>query len=71
MEKFLGHLREILDSENSFAMDTYLSDIEEWDSLSVISFAAMTDIQYGKKLKVTDIRKAEIVQDLFDLVAGE
>ena len=32
---------EVLDTEMDLTMDTSLSDIEEWDSLSVVSFLAV------------------------------
>lgn len=69
MEKFLKSLLEILDSEAEITLDTYLADIEEWDSLSVVSFAAMADIKYGKKLTATNIKKAQTVKDLFALIS--
>jgi len=71
MEKFLQDLIDMLDSETHITMNSYLSDIEEWDSLSVISFVAMADINYGKKLVATDIRKAQTVQNLYNFIAGE
>lgn len=69
MVKFLENLLDILDVEVVITLDTYLADIEEWDSLSIISFAAMADIQYGKKLTATNIKKAQTVNDLFALVS--
>ncbi|AIF53721.1 hypothetical protein [Pelosinus sp. UFO1] len=71
MDKFLEVLAEVLDTEAQFTMDTVLKTIEEWDSLSVVSFAAMADIEYGKKLVASDIKKAQTVKDLYNLVAVE
>ena len=71
MELFLQQLADILDIDvEQLSKDTYLSDIEEWDSLSVISFAAMADIKYGKKLTAPEIKKVQTVQELFVLVDG-
>lgn len=71
MEIFFKNFADILDiTEDQFSMDTFLTDLEEWDSLSVVSFAAMADIKYGKKLNASEIRKAQTVQDLFSLVGG-
>lgn len=71
VEKFLELLVEVLDTETEFTMDTVLETIEEWDSLSIVSFAAMADIEYGKKIVASDIKKAQIVKDLYNLVAVE
>lgn len=71
MEFFLQELIDMLDTEAEIRMESYLSDIEEWDSLSVISFVAMADIKYSKKLLAVDIRKAQTVQDLYDFVVAE
>jgi len=71
METFLEELIDMLDTEADITITSYLTDIEEWDSLSVISFVAMADINYGKKLHAADIRKAQTVQDLYDFVAAE
>ncbi|MBP2662118.1 MAG: acyl carrier protein familyprotein [Firmicutes bacterium] len=71
MELFLEQLAEILDIDvEQLSIETYLSDIEEWDSLSVISFAAMADIKYGKKLTAPEIKKAQTAEELFALVGG-
>lgn len=71
MELLLEQLAEILDIDvEQLSIDTYLSDIEEWDSLGVVSFAAMADIKYGKKLTAPEIKKAQTVQELVTLVGG-
>ena len=71
MEKFLEILVEVLDAEEVITMDSVLADIEEWDSLSVVSFAAMADVEYSKKLTAPEIRKAKTVRDLYHLIVGE
>ena len=43
-------------------------DIEEWDSLSLVSYIAMANSSYGKKINASEVRKAVTVQDLYDLV---
>jgi acyl carrier protein len=68
VDKFLSKMIEILDTEQLVQMDTELSAIEEWDSLSIISFLSMVDIEYGKKLVLSDIKLAKTIQDLFRLI---
>lgn len=68
MEKFIEKMVELLDTDHEITMDTYLKDIEEWDSLSVVSFAVMADIEYEKKLTALQVREAKKVSDLYVLV---
>ena len=46
---FLAKIVEILDSTEEVTFETTLSDIEEWDSITVISVAAFLD-SLGKKV---------------------
>ncbi|MCE5286403.1 MAG: hypothetical protein LLG02_11215 [Pelosinus sp.] len=71
MEKFLQGFTEMLDTVTDVTMDTCLDDLDEWDSLSIVSFAAMSDIEYGKKLVADDIRTAKTVHDLYNLIFVE
>lgn len=68
MDNFLEKLNEILEPETKFTMDTKLDEILEWDSLGLVSFAAMVDAEYGKTLVFEDLKRAETVRDLYLLV---
>lgn len=67
-ELFLEKMADILDAEDEISMDTQLDDIEEWDSLSVVSYVAMANTACGKKVNVKDVREAETIRDLYDLL---
>lgn len=67
-EKFLEKMIELLDSEMEINMNTELKDIEEWDSLSFVSFLAMANAAYGKKIAPADVRAAKTIGDLALLV---
>lgn len=72
METFFNNLADLLDMEAAeLTMESYLTDLEAWDSLSIVSFAAMADIKYKKQLKATEVKAAQTVADLFALVTGE
>ena len=43
-------------------------DAEDWDSLSVVSYIAMANTSCGKKVNVKDVREAETIQDLYNLL---
>ena len=71
MEKeFLDSLTELFDTKQAIEMDTRLEDIEEWDSLSFVSFAAMVNIKYDKELAVEDLEQAKTIYDLYMLVTN-
>ena len=69
MEKeFLEKMIDILDCEQEITMDSILADIEEWDSLSFVSFLAMADASYGKRVIPADVKSAKTIADLFKIV---
>lgn len=67
-EEFLNRMTDILDAEDDVTMDAVLADIGEWDSLSVVSYVAMANTSCGKKVNVKDVREAETIQDLYNLL---
>ena len=67
-ELFLEKMADILDAEDDVTMDDVLADIEEWDSLSVVSYVAMANTSCGKKVNVKDVRDAVTIQDLYNLL---
>ncbi|MBP3723131.1 MAG: hypothetical protein J6I62_07775 [Selenomonadaceae bacterium] len=58
---------EVLDTDSPIFLDMSLRDIEEWDSLSFVSFIAATRA-IGKNITRDMIFPAKTVGDLFDLV---
>ena len=69
-KEFLDVMDEILDTEESVSMDTVLEDLEEWDSLSIVSFLAMVDVEYGKTMRAAQFKDAQTIGDLYRLVMG-
>lgn len=68
MEQFLEKMTDILDCEQEVTMETVLADLEEWDSLSLVSFMAMANAAYGKKVIPADVKMAKTIGDLYELV---
>lgn len=68
MEQFLKKMADILDCEQEVTMETVLAELEEWDSLSLVSFMAMANAAYGKKVSPADVKMAKTIADLYDLV---
>lgn len=67
---FIEKMVDLMDTEAELTMDTNLLDIEEWDSLSFVSFIAFANVQAGKKLTPDMVRSATTVSDLYHLIEG-
>ena len=67
-EEFIEKLADILCTDAALDLDTELSDIEEWDSLGVVSFNGLVNIETGKKADIKRINAAKTVRDLFDII---
>lgn len=67
-EIFLERMADILDVEDEITLDTNLSELDEWDSLSIVSYVAMANAACGKKVDVKSVREAVTIQDLYDLL---
>lgn len=66
-EKKIELLAEILDLETGdIRPEMQLSELEEWDSIAILSFIAMMDEEFGKEMKGAEIKKFITVQDALD-----
>lgn len=68
---FMEKMADLLDCENEITMNSVLNDIEEWDSLSIVSFLAMANTYNKRKIEPAKIREAVTVRDLYDLMNTE
>lgn len=66
--EFIEKLKDLLDCEDEIEMETSLDDIEEWDSLGVISFLAEMDKYASSQIKADAVKSAETVEDLYALL---
>ena len=66
--EFLEKVKDILQYEydEELTDTTSLSDIEEWDSISIISIAALID-STGKKATVDELKNIKTVAELLNL----
>ena len=54
-----------------FTPSTVFKDLDEWSSLIALSIIAMVDEEYGATLKGDDIRSANTIEDLFNIVKSK
>lgn len=66
--EFIEKLKDLFDCEDEIAMETGLDDIEEWDSLGVITFLAEMGKHTSSQIKAEDVKQARTVEDLYGLL---
>lgn len=70
--EFLNTMKDdILDTDIEITMDMKLEDIEEWDSLSLVSFVGMARSKVGKKVDFQVVSGVDTIEDLYNLLTGE
>lgn len=69
-EEFVQNFANQFDDTDAseITINTIFKDLEEWSSLLALSIIAMCDEEYDVKIKGDDIRNANTVEDLFNLV---
>lgn len=53
---------------NQLTPEAKFKEFDEFSSLTILSIIAMADDEYGVRLKADDVRGADTVRDLFELV---
>ena len=68
-KEFIEKMQEdVLDTDADITLDMVLSDVEEWDSLSFVSFIAMAKESGFTNVNREVVNEAKTVKDLFELV---
>ncbi|MBA7497334.1 hypothetical protein ES704_00062 [subsurface metagenome] len=73
-EDFIKELKEALEIEDEgqqITLETNLKDLEEYDSLSVLSIIAMIDKNFGKQIPSSDFSKVTTASSLIHLIGKE
>ena len=73
-EDFINELKEALeieDEDQEITVKTYLKDLEEYDSLSVLSIIAMIDKNFSKQIPSSEFAKVVTVGNLIELIGKE
>lgn len=68
-QEFIEKMQEdVLDTDADISLDMALTDVEEWDSLSFVSFIAMAKESGFINVNRDVVNEAKTVKDLFELV---
>ena len=70
-EEFVKRLADLMDTDVELDLSTKLADVEDWDSLSMVSFFSFCDSKLNRRLAPELIKSAQTVEDLFKLAGGE
>lgn len=54
-----------------FTKDTVFKELDEWSSLLALSIIAMVDEEYEVTLKGDDIRSANTIEDLYNIIKSK
>lgn len=65
----LGLLEEMLDlEENSLEEDMDLNDVENWDSMAVISLISLLDEKFDKQISANQIKSFRNIGDILKIM---
>lgn len=67
-DELLEEIQEALQRDDELSLDMRLEDLDEWDSLAIISLIALYDDLFSVLLKNEHLLKCESVGDLVNLV---
>lgn len=70
-QEFIKKMVDIMDTEDEITMDSVLADIEEWDSLSYVGFLSLCASRAEKKVNAPEVREANTIRDLYNLLMRE
>ena len=56
---------------NEIKANTVFKELDEWSSLIALMVISMADEEYNATLLASDIREAETVEDLFNIVKAK
>lgn len=63
-EEFLTQMQDVLQTEDTLTAETVLSDLAEWDSLSMMATMAFFDKNFGVKIGLSDFKEIDTMSDL-------
>lgn len=66
---FLDELKDILEVDE-LDVDSVLVELDEWDSLSIMSVMVLFSKKFGINIKIKDIQEVKSVKDLIFLSEG-
>ncbi len=69
IKKFRAEFEDI--PQGSITPSTSIKDIEGWGSMHALIVVALADTEYGVTIKGEELKKANTIQDLFNLIVSQ
>lgn len=67
-DEFLIEMQDVLQTEVILSMDTVLSELDEWDSLSIMATMAFLDKSFNIKTNMKDFLAMKTIKDIADKI---
>lgn len=73
INEFIANFADQFDETDAsvFTADTQFRELEEWSSLIALSVMAMIDDEYDIQITANEMRNAQTIQDLFDIISSK
>ncbi|MGJ8641372.1 MAG: phosphopantetheine-binding protein [Opitutaceae bacterium] len=73
IEAFIEEFEEAVEDveEGTLSESTIYRNLEQWDSLAVLTVIAMVDSEYEVRLKADDLKSCDTLNALYELVQGK
>lgn len=70
IETFIQQFTELLEEPEAvqISVSTKFHELDEYSSLLALTIVAMVDEEYDVAIKAEDLRKAQTIEDLFNIV---
>lgn len=70
VNEFIANFADLFDETDTsvFSVETKFRDLDEWSSLIALSTMSMIDDEYDVQLTAEQMRDANTIQDLIDIV---
>lgn len=71
IKDFIIHFGEVFEDTDTSILkaDTNFRELDEWGSLIALSVMSMVDDEYDVQLSADEMRQANTIQELFDIVS--
>ena len=73
LNEFVAHFAEQFEDTDAsvFSPETKFRELEEWSSLLALSIIAMVDEEYDVALKGNEMKAANTIEEVFDIVKAK
>ncbi len=73
IKEFIEKFADIFDDTDATTLtpETKFRELDEWSSLSALGVIALADEEFGVELSGTEMRQANTIQELFDLITSK